>query len=228
MEIKLVVFDLAGTTIHDNQDVHRILQGALNKFDVTISLDEANEVMGIPKPFAIKSLVSHQRPGWNASQEWIQEVHAVFVEDMIRFYQSDPTVSEKAGVSDTFQRLQEKGIQIAVNTGFDRAITGALLERVGWRQNGLIDVSVTSDEVPRGRPFPDMIFKAMALTHVFEPQLVAKVGDTQSDMEEGTAAGCSFVIGITSGAFSRERLLQTPHTHLIDTIPEVIDVLGLN
>jgi hydroxymethylpyrimidine pyrophosphatase-like HAD family hydrolase len=30
MEIKLVVFDLAGTTIHDNQDVHRILQGALN------------------------------------------------------------------------------------------------------------------------------------------------------------------------------------------------------
>jgi phosphonatase-like hydrolase len=100
-----------------------------------------------------------------------------------------------------------------------------LLDRLGWQKANLIDASVTSDEVPRGRPYPDMIFRAMELTGVRDARAVAKVGDTASDLQEGNAAGCSLVIGVTTGAFSREQLLKEKHTHLVSSlldIPEII------
>jgi phosphoglycolate phosphatase-like HAD superfamily hydrolase len=50
---------------------------------------------------------------------------------------------------------------------------------------------------------------------------VAKIGDTQADMEEGTNAGCPFVIGVTTGAYTREQLLEYPHTHLVGSVADV-------
>ena len=42
MSPELIVFDLAGTTVKDNHDVHRALQKALAKYGVAISLEDAN------------------------------------------------------------------------------------------------------------------------------------------------------------------------------------------
>jgi phosphonatase-like hydrolase len=226
--MKLIVFDLAGTTVHDNRDVHKVLQKSMASFGISITLDEANDVMGIPKPIAIRSLLSKHNSVVVHTDELIATIHQHFVENMISFYRSDPAVHEKEGVTDTFVKLKENGMKIAIDTGFDRAIAEAVLDRMKWRENDLIDVSVTSDEVPKGRPFPDMIYKAMALVKVSEARDVAKVGDTLSDLEEGTSAGCGYVIGITSGAFSSDVLKKGPHTHLINSVPEVLKVLELD
>ena len=67
----------------------------------------------------------------------------------------------------------------------------------------------------------------MALTGVSQLNHVAKVGDTASDMQEGTAAGCKWVIGITSGAYTREELTKEKHTHLVHSIPEILSVLEI-
>jgi phosphonatase-like hydrolase len=226
MPVELVVFDLAGTTVHDNNDVPRILQKSLERFDVEISIKEAARVMGIPKPIAIKTLLD-ERGFVQSDEEMIDKIHQAFIAEMILFYKTNDSVREKEGVSHTFQKLKSVGIKVAVDTGFDRQITTPLLERMGWLKNDLIDFSVTSDEVPRGRPFPDMIFKSMALTGVSEVSRVAKVGDTASDMQEGIAAGCQWVIGVTTGAYTREELTKEKHTHLIDTIPEVLSILAV-
>ncbi len=224
MGIELVVFDLAGTTVRDNKDVHRMLKNALKVFGVTISIEEANAVMGIPKPVAIKQLLEVKSYP-DISPELINHIHIEFVEQMIEFYQNDSSVGEKEGVSDTFRILKERGIKIAVDTGFDRQITDPLLARLGWKRDKLIDASVTSDEVEHGRPFPDLIFKAMYLTGVTDVKKVIKVGDTPSDLQEGASARCQFVIGITSGAFSRAQLEVEPHTHLFDQVPDILNLL---
>jgi len=229
MAVELVVFDLAGTTVHDNKDVSRVLQNSLAKSDVLVSLEEAALLMGIPKPIAIKTLLEANYRGDRAiDDEWIEGIHRDFVLEMIQFYKHHPSVREKEGTSDTFLKLKMRGIKIAVDTGFDRGITIPLLERMGWERNELLDCSVTSDEVPRGRPFPDMIFKAMALTRVFEAGNVAKVGDTASDMQQGMAAGCRWVIGVTSGAYSKEELTKEKHTHLIHSVSEILPILNVN
>lgn len=229
MKIQLAIFDLAGTTVEDHNDVPRILQENLSKFDIYITLEEAVIVMGIPKPVAIRKLLEKYGDDLvGVSNDTIREIHESFRKDMIAFYRDDVNVREKEGVSDTFRLLKQHDVKIAIDTGFDRGITNTLLDRLGWLEAGLIDFSVTSDEVVRGRPFPDMIFKAMEQFDINDPKYVAKIGDTVSDLNEGNAAGCGYVIGITSGAFSRDVLAQEEHTHLIDTIPDLIPILSFS
>ena len=229
MKIDLVVFDLAGTTVKDNQDVPRILQLALAKFDTYITLDEATDVMGLPKPIAVRQLLEKYNDDlFSVEAETISAIHKVFVNDMIDFYRNDPSVGEKEGVSETFRILKKSGVKVAVDTGFDRLITNVLLDRLRWVKDKLIDTSVTSDEVLKGRPFPDMIYKLMEEMNVNDPSCVAKIGDTTSDLREGKAAGCGLIIGVTSGAFPRHVLEQEEHTHLISRIPEVLSILNLS
>ncbi|HEY3403627.1 MAG TPA: HAD hydrolase-like protein [Ohtaekwangia sp.] len=226
MAIELLVFDLAGTTVKDNKDVHRVLQEALARHDVNISIEDANAVMGIPKPVAIRELLEKRYQGnREINERWIDEIHEMFVDRMIHFYQTDSAVGEKDGVSETFEKLKQRKLKIVVDTGFDRKITDPLLNRLGWKKNGLIDASVTSDEVKRGRPFPDMIFRAMELTGVASHSRVAKIGDTVSDLQEGNAAGCKLVIGITTGAFSKAALQTEKHTHLIENVTDVLRII---
>ncbi len=225
---ELIVFDLAGTTVKDNRDVHRVLRDALAEHGVDISLQDANDVMGIPKPIAIETLLLKRYLGKRPiDSRWIQEIHELFVRQMKQFYLTDTSVSEVPGVSDTFLQLRTAGIRVATDTGFDRPITDPLLERMGWIAQKLIDTSVTSDEVAKGRPFPDMIFEAMKRTGVNDVSRVAKVGDTPSDLGEGMSAKCGWVIGVTSGAFTREQLERERHTHLIDSVPRILELFQL-
>ena len=55
--IQLVVFDMAGTTVLDNDAVHKALIAALAEFGYEASRDEANKVMGIAKPLAIQTIL---------------------------------------------------------------------------------------------------------------------------------------------------------------------------
>ena len=226
MKIKLAVFDLAGTTVKDNKDVHRVLQHALAQHEVKISIADANKVMGIPKPVAIRQLLLERYSGNRVIDEkWIDDIHQVFVKEMIRFYREDDSVGEKPGVSETFRMLKSAGIKVAVDTGFDRQITAPLLDRLGWMKQDLIDASVTSDEVANGRPFPDLIVEAMKRTGITDVKTVCKIGDTASDLEEGNSAGCGLVIGVTTGAFTRQELTIVKHSFLVDDIEEVVHLI---
>jgi phosphonatase-like hydrolase len=116
---------------------------------------------------------------------------------------------------------------VALNTGFSRDITQVILNRLGWLDGGIVDFSVTSDEVKRGRPYPDMIQLLMARSGIREPRRVAKVGDAPADLQEGHNAGCGLVIGVTQGTHRRAELECFPHTHLIATVADLPNVLNL-
>jgi len=140
---------------------------------------------------------------------------------MIQFYRDDPGVGEMPGASKTFALLKKHDIRVALNTGFSRDITSVLLQRMPWMNVGLVDDTICSDEVPRGRPYPDMIFTLMKKLKVESSSSVAKVGDTPSDLQEGNSAGCGWVIGVTNGSHTREQLLPYPHTHVIGSVVEL-------
>jgi len=65
----------------------------------------------------------------------------------------------------------------------------------------------------------------MELLQIGSAKFVAKVGDTVSDLQEGKAAGCRYVIGITTGSYSRKELEKVDNTHLIDDIAQVADIV---
>ena len=223
--IELVVFDMAGTTINDDDGVNRCVRAALEQVGVSATRDAVNVVMGIPKPMAIRQLLErYKRP---ELIEQLDAIHADFVGRMIEFYRTDPSVHEIAGAAQTFRRLRAAGIKTALDTGFSRDIVDVVLKRLGWKDDSLLNMTVTSDEVPRGRPHPDMIEKIMRDLGVGDPRHVAKVGDTPSDLEEGTAAHCGMIVGVTGGSHTAEQLRPFPHTHLIGTVAELPALLGV-
>ncbi len=221
---KLVVFDLAGTTVYDDHDVPRVLRTSLQHHGVEITPADAARVMGIPKPIAIRELLEKYEHH-EQSLPFVEKIHGHFIAEMIHFYKNDPRVREMPGASIVFDRLKQAGVQVWVDTGFDRSITDTLLQRLGWLDQGLLDGSVTSDEVKQGRPFPDMILHAMHVSGIMNANDVAKVGDTASDLREGTAARCRWVIGVTTGAYTRAQLLNEPHTHLAENLSGVLKIL---
>jgi len=223
MAIKLVVFDMAGTTVADNDNVAETLQAALRGFNCRVSIDEVNKVMGLPKPVAIKALL--QQRGEAPDNTLVTDVYALFEEMMIHYYRTNDMVNEQDGASEVFMRLKENGIKIGIDTGFSRKVADAIINRLGWNERNLVDVSVTSDEVENGRPHPDMIFKAMSLMDITNASEVAKVGDTISDILEGSAAGCKYVIGIAGKANTAAELATGAHTHTITNIREVADIV---
>src|ERR671912_478912 len=113
MDVKLVVFDLAGTTVKDDRNVHKVLQMALAAHGVKVSLEDCNDVMGFPKPTAIRDLLERRYQGSRPiSAAWIDEIHIHFVREMILFYKTDASVGEKDGVSDTFRKLKAHNIKV--------------------------------------------------------------------------------------------------------------------
>ena len=106
---------------------------------------------------------------------------------MISFYETDPAVTEVPGTSEVFRRLHAHGIKAALNTGFSRDIAQVLIDRFGWERDGLIDASVASDEVERGRPHPFMIHRLMQRLGIDDPARVAKVGDDAGGSPRGAS-----------------------------------------
>jgi len=221
--IELAVFDMAGTTVHDGNAVNDSFRAALAAADVASDPARVNLVMGLPKPEAIRILLIEA--GREPAPAAIDAIHADFVKRMRTYYATSPDIREVPGAAAVFAALRKMGVKIALNTGFNRAITDVLLERLGWRVPDVIDGCVCSDEVPHGRPHPDMIRLLMSRLNVRDALSVAKIGDTWADLEEGVQAGCALNIGVTSGAFSREQLLSRPHSHIVESVVQVPEII---
>ncbi len=219
--IELVVFDMAGTTLYDGNAVSDCFRAALSAVGVHPDQNAVNRVMGFPKPEAIRTLVTAAQR--SCTERELDAVHADFVRRMSDYYATNPAVREIPGASAVFATLRGRGIKVALNTGFNRAIVDVILGRLGWTK--VVDATVASDEVARGRPYPYMIFRLMNQLEVLDSRHVAKVGDTPVDLEEGHNAGCSLVIGVTTGSFTREELLVHRHTHLVDSVSGVAEIV---
>ncbi len=216
VRIELVVFDVAGTTVTDDDAVNDCLRQALADAGVRVARDEVNQVMGIAKPVAIAKLLERYGGSANWTTTHVHEIHTSFLNRMIAHYRQSPAVKPMPYAEETFAKLRGAGVRVALDTGFSRAILDTILDRLNWKGSDVVDASVGSDEVQRGRPNPDLVLKAMELTGVTNTSAVAKVGDTPADLEEGAAARCGLVVGVTNGSHTTGELKRYPHTHLIE------------
>lgn len=218
---KLVVFDMAGTTVYDDDFVHRALQDALRNAGVEASRDAVNREMGRPKPHAIRTFLASEHDDPEELAAAVASTHDDFITRINAFYATDPAVREVEGTTALFKQLRDAGIKVGLDTGFSRSTANVIIDRLGWAEKDLLDATVTSDEVANGRPAPDMIYHLMEVTGVEDAADVVKLGDAPSDLEEGDRAGCRLVIGVTQGSHTRDELAPYPHTHLIDTVADL-------
>ena len=224
MSIELVVFDMAGTTVKDKNYVGVAFQNAMDKYGYLVAIENINPIMGYEKPLAIKMMLDKYEPDrLKITAKLINSIHSEFVASMLKFYETSHDIVPLPHVEETFLKLREVGIKVALDTGFSRDIADVIIGRLGWEDK--IDFLVASDEVEHGRPYPDMIEKIKVALNIESSDVIAKVGDTEVDINEGINGGCKYVIGITTGAFTREQLVPYNPTHIIDDISEVLQIV---
>jgi phosphonatase-like hydrolase len=226
-KIEMVVFDMAGTTVRDENEVENCFREAIEHSSLNATHEQINSMMGWSKRQVFETLWrSHLT---NGSAEDItsktDESYAAFKNILEKHYRNSH-VAPTQGCLEIFGFLRERNIKIALTTGFYRKVTDIILQRLGWNRdldidhagNAIINASVTSDQVKSGRPAPFMIFRAMELCGVSDVRKIIKIGDTPSDLSEGKNAGCKYTIGITNGTHSKVQLQMLEQDGLVNDL----------
>ncbi len=227
LPVDLVVFDLTGTTVLDDGAILSAYRGALEKHGISFSDAVLAEMRGASKSAVFHTLAERHLGGTmekSAVSATAEAAHRTFQEMLREAYTHGP-MAEVPGAEATLRWLRDRGVKTAATTGLDRELRDRVLDRLGWRE-GLFDATVSPDEVPAGRPAPYMIFTAMMRAGVADVRRVAVVGDTPLDLRAGVNSGAAWVVGVLTGAHGLETLGATYHTHLLESVASLPEVLA--
>ena len=216
---KLVVLDIAGTTVNDFGLVQKAAMNTMKeKLAVDVTLDDANKVMGIPKKTAFEQLCSlHQV---EVSAEQIDGLVFHFNERLTAQYAEKGSIELMPHAGELFESIRSCGSQVYLNTGFNRAIADVIVQNLNL--GNVLNGYIGSDEVMAGRPQPDMIRLAMKRSGVEYSHFVMKVGDTISDLYEGFSAGCAWNVGVLTGANTYEELRTAPYSQILSNLQPLL------
>lgn len=154
----------------------------------------------------------------DTSEETHQRAWQWFREELARTYTENPPTPMK-NIEELFAQLHERGMKVALATGFSREITDLILAAMGW-DAGMVDATAAGDEVPQGRPEPFLIQKVMAELGMEDAAEVINLGDTQADIESAQKAGVTSV-GVLTGHLSREDFEQLGADHVLDAAADL-------
>jgi len=200
--VRAVIFDWAGTIADFGS---RAPVGAFvelfRRGGITLSEAEARGPMGMAKRSHIAELL--RLPG--VIEQWRERHGVAAVEaDLDRLYGEFIVLQSSIlarhadvipGCLDTLAELRKAGIGIGSTTGYSRSMMDILEPAVA--ANGLaLDVVVTVDDVPQGRPAPWMALTAAMRLGAYPVGACVKVGDTLVDIGEGLNAGM-WTVGVT-------------------------------
>lgn len=234
--IRLVVFDMAGTTVQDKKEVETCFANACEYVGLNVSEERILALQGYSKVEVFKMLweekIGKEHPEYNENVIYSYDYFRLILEDHYRKSEVLPT----EGCLEIFDFLRKNNVKIALTTGFYRVVTNIILEKLGWLDGleynyvntsgkSIIDVSIASDEVPKGRPEPYMIQRAMKLMGVSDPFEVINIGDTPSDLKSGVRAGCRMSLGVVNGTHTRQQLTILRNDGLLDSLKDLKDII---
>ena len=214
--VQLFVFDLAGTTVVDDDRVLGAFLATAEVFELPVDRTVLRTRMGWHKHKVFATLLEESGRDPDQAGAMAQR----FEQEYAQSLQARPP-QPTPGAADALRQLAAGGVQIAFNTGFSRRTVDQLLPALGWQDWP----SVASDEVAAGRPAPDLIQRAMEIAGVADAKLVGIAGDTPADLEAGAAAGAGMAVGVGCGTHTLDELASFPHTLLLPDLtglPEVV------
>ncbi|XTZ14357.1 HAD-IA family hydrolase [Micromonospora echinospora] len=192
--IRAVVFDLDGVVV----DSSAVMRAA---FSVAYA-----EVVG-PGPAPFEEYNKHMGryfPDIMRLMGLPLEMEEPFVRESYRLAHQVPLFP---GVRETLEELSERGIRMAVATGKSGPRARSLLDLLGVLH--LFDHVIGSDEVPRPKPAPDIVLRALELLGM-PPHQAMMVGDAITDLTSGRDAGVTTVATTWHGGDVDDLLAAAP------------------
>ncbi|MCJ2035319.1 HAD family hydrolase [Methylobacterium sp. J-068] len=189
--VQAVIFDIDGTLL-DSVDLHaRAWVDAFAHFGVTVSHADARSQIG--------------KGGDQLLPVFLDESRIAREGERIEAYRSDlfkrdylSKVKPFPGVPALFRHLRAEGLTVAL------ASSGKAKEVEQYQKllgiEGLADVVVSSDDVERSKPFPDIFAAALEKLAPIGAAAAIVIGDTPYDAEAASKAGIR-TIGVLCGGF---------------------------
>ncbi|UDY36882.1 phosphonatase-like hydrolase [Dermatobacter hominis] len=226
MRTEIVVMDMAGTTVADDGLVVAAFTEAVRTLGITpdherfpAMMDHVLATMGESKLTVFRAL-------FEGDEELARSANAAF-EDAYADLVDDGRCEALPGAAETITALQERGLRVALTTGFAPRTRDAILAALGW--DGLVELALSPADVGgRGRPYPDLNLTALLRLGATDVRAVATVGDTAFDVLAGLSAGAGVVAGVLSGAHDRPTLQAAGAHHVIDAVSDLPPLLHLD
>ena len=216
MAYQLVIFDWDGTVMDSTGRIIACMHQAGADLCLPVLEDDAvREIIGLGLPEALRTLY----PGiGDRDLERMRERYAV------HFVAAEASPSRLyPGARETLAALRTAGLRLAVATGKSRKG----LDRV-WASSGLgdsFDASRCADET-HSKPHPAMVTEL--LTELGgAPERALVVGDTSFDLQMARDAGVDRV-AVSYGAHPVDRLMNFHPLAVIDALPQLLPLLGVD
>ncbi|MGW6734911.1 phosphonatase-like hydrolase [Streptomyces sp. NPDC055013] len=220
---RLVVLDMAGTTVADGGLVERAFAAAASELGVEPgSPDHADKLayvratMGESKISVFRHLFGEEEKAQRANAAF-EKAYGALVDGGL--------VAPIPGAREAIEELRAGGRTVVLSTGFARVTQDAILDALGWQD--LVPLTLCpADAGGRGRPYPDMVLTALLRTAAADDvREIAVAGDTSYDMLSGVRAGAGLVAGVLTGAHDADALRAAGATHVLGSVAELPGVL---
>ena len=224
MRLRLVMFDMAGTTVDDVIDglplMVRSMVNAFQRHGFGLAPEKVHRHRGREKREAIAALLNETSADAPAST--VEKVYSDFVTELER---SVARVQEIDGTTAVFKALKSHSLYVGVGSGFPTSIVDGIVSQLRWQTQGLVDYVGTAERVGAGRPDPKMIYDAMQQLGIDDPRQVMKVGDTVVDVEEGKNAG-AWTVAVLTGSQTEMHLKAANPDYILPSVRELPALLG--
>ena len=115
-KIQLAVFDMAGTTVNEDNVVYKTVRAALAKHGVEVSLDTVLEFGAGKEKFKAIADILEQTKNTSIDTNLVFEDF----KEMLDEAYSNLEVTSYDGVEAFFQLLKSKDVKVVLNTGYDQ------------------------------------------------------------------------------------------------------------
>lgn len=209
--MKLIILDFDGTLADTQPLILRSLQGTITELGLPSRTDaECASIIGLPLKECFVKLVNAD----DTLAERCCEVYRRLFDE----YNHPGTVTLFPHVEETLHELHRRGLQLAICSSRARATLDRFVLSFGFEQ--LVQAVVSSDDVQRGKPYPDPALRVLELTGC-KAEEALMVGDASYDILMGRAAGCH-TCGVTYGNQTAAQLRDAGADYLIDNFQELL------
>ena len=211
--IKAVIFDIDGTLMDSNDAHAETWVKAFAKYGKTLAFDESKKLIGMGADLILEKYLSKEE-----IDNFGDDLKDYRSELFLREYLPETKVFPK--MRELLERIKADGKQIALASSANEDE----LEKYKniLKISDLLDEETSDDDAENSKPAPDIFQAALKKLGKMNAANAIAIGDTPYDAKAATGANLK-IIGVESGGWSREKLLETGCAEVYRNVAEILE-----